>query len=94
MSMDWIGLNLLFEGEIRHQSVANGLQDFQSVTSPFTFESVKNPRIGSDQFYEPADFFCTPNGQITSFTSMMRKEDLESEDYTSGLNPYVQVSPF
>ena len=47
--MDRIRLNLRIEGEIRYRSIANGLQDFQSVTNPFTFGSVKSPRIESDQ---------------------------------------------
>ena len=51
MSIDQIGLNLWIEGE----SIASGLQDFQSLTNPFTFDSVKNPQLGSDR-----RIFCAP----------------------------------
>lgn len=54
-----IGLSPWIEGEIRHQSVTNRLQGFQSVTNLFTFGSVKNSRIKSDRFNRSADFLCT-----------------------------------
>ena len=36
--MDQIELNPRIEGEIRHQSIANGLQDFQFVTDPLLMD--------------------------------------------------------
>ena len=47
MSTDLIGLNPRIEDEIRHQSVANGLQNFQSVTNPLPSIRLKIRR--SDQ---------------------------------------------
>ena len=59
MTTDRIGLNSRIEGEIRHRSVANGLQNFQSFTNPFTFGSDKNLRIGLDQIgFTDRQIFC------------------------------------
>ena len=62
MSIIWIGLNPRLEGKIRHRFIANGLQDFQFVTNPFTFSSVKNSvdQNGSDRSSRSADFLYTP----------------------------------
>ena len=60
MTMDRMRLNMRIKGEIRHRSVANRLQNFQSAANPFAFESDKNPRIGSDWIYRSTNFLCTP----------------------------------
>ena len=54
MTTDRIGLNTWIKGEIRHQSVANRLHNFQSVTNPLAFGSDQNKWI------ESMDFLYTP----------------------------------
>ena len=60
MTTDRIGLNLRIKGEIRHRSVANGLQNFQSITNLLAFGPDQNPRIGSDRIDGLTDFLYTP----------------------------------